>query len=207
MRRAGWRRGRAGPSRGAQACRAETDRSWMRIASTIWAPTVITGFRAVMGSWKMMLIREPRSAPEVARTPPQQFAALEADRTADRHRRRKQAEHRPHGDALARTRFPPRCPEPRAGAPRGRPPRTRLSGPDGVMASTPTSRSSSSGSLMSASSDPGGRAARRRRNCSPGPRSGWRGPARPRSTNSRNRPRPPRSWRPIRDPADGRRGR
>jgi hypothetical protein len=32
------------------------------IASTIWSPTRITGFRLVAGSWKIMPMRPPRTA-------------------------------------------------------------------------------------------------------------------------------------------------
>ena len=32
---------------------------WMRIASRIWLPTVKTGFRLVIGSWKIMAISLP----------------------------------------------------------------------------------------------------------------------------------------------------
>ena len=33
---------------------------WIRRASTIWAPTVYTGVRALSGSWKTMATWEPR---------------------------------------------------------------------------------------------------------------------------------------------------
>ncbi len=33
----------------------------VRIVSTIWKPTVYTGFRAVIGSWKMTAISLPRT--------------------------------------------------------------------------------------------------------------------------------------------------
>jgi hypothetical protein len=35
---------------------------WSRIASTIWSPTVNTGFSAVIGSWKIMAMSRPRIA-------------------------------------------------------------------------------------------------------------------------------------------------
>ena len=35
--------------------------SWMLILSAIWSPTVNTGFRAVMGSWKIMDTSLPRT--------------------------------------------------------------------------------------------------------------------------------------------------
>ena len=34
---------------------------WMRSISSIWSPTVRTGLRAVIGSWKIMAMRVPRS--------------------------------------------------------------------------------------------------------------------------------------------------
>ncbi len=34
---------------------------WASTASAIWSPTRITGLRAVIGSWKIMAMREPRS--------------------------------------------------------------------------------------------------------------------------------------------------
>ena len=35
-------------------------RSWARIASVIWLPTVNTGFSEVIGSWKIIAMRLPR---------------------------------------------------------------------------------------------------------------------------------------------------
>ena len=39
---------------------AEAERSCARIASVIWSPTVNTGFRLVIGSWKIIAMRLPR---------------------------------------------------------------------------------------------------------------------------------------------------
>ena len=39
---------------------AEAVRSCARIASVIWSPTVNTGFRLVIGSWKIIAMRLPR---------------------------------------------------------------------------------------------------------------------------------------------------
>jgi hypothetical protein len=45
----------------AQAALAEV-RSWTRTTSAIWSPTLNTGFSAVIGSWKIMAMRRPRTA-------------------------------------------------------------------------------------------------------------------------------------------------
>ncbi len=59
-------RSRRGMTR-ALACRL-SNLEWARIASSIWKPTRRTGFREVMGSWKIMATSPPRyssSSPEV----------------------------------------------------------------------------------------------------------------------------------------------
>ena len=40
---------------------------WISSTSAIWSPTVITGFRAVIGSWKIMAMRVPRRSRSRAR--------------------------------------------------------------------------------------------------------------------------------------------
>ncbi len=67
------RRDRAGLQRGRELAL----RSCARIASVIWSPTVNTGFRLVIGSWKIMAMRLPRIGAHLGRRQVQQVAAVE----------------------------------------------------------------------------------------------------------------------------------
>mgnify|MGYP003693698733 CR=1 FL=1 len=93
------RRRPAAPARGCRCLREQLDRPRARRAaaagssagsstSPICAPTVCSGFSAVIGSWKIIAISPPRTAAHLALGRPQQVAAGEADRAAASRRRR-----------------------------------------------------------------------------------------------------------------------
>ena len=67
------------PSHSIAFARAAAPRSAVcaSIASTIWAPTRITGFRLVDGSWKIMPMRPPRTRAHARLGQREQVVALE----------------------------------------------------------------------------------------------------------------------------------
>ena len=78
-----------------------------RSASPIWKPTGKVGLSEVIGSWKIIPIRLPRTRAHGALVERQQILAFEQDPAAldPRRRHRQQPHHRPRGDALAAARF------------------------------------------------------------------------------------------------------
>ena len=50
---------------------------WISSTSAIWSPTVMTGFEAVIGSWKIMAMRVPRKLAQARGRGLQHVLALE----------------------------------------------------------------------------------------------------------------------------------
>ena len=80
---------------------------WRTMPSTIWSPIVNAGLSEVIGSWKIIAIRSPRSSRIAAADKLQQVDAVEQDLAAgDAPRRlRHEAHDRQRGHALAAARF------------------------------------------------------------------------------------------------------
>ena len=104
------RRRGSGPRRAARsrarARLAPSARPWTVSASAIWSPTRITGFSAVIGSWKISAMRGAAHRAHLALGQRQQVAALEQDAAAgDAARRLQQPQDRQRGHRLAAARL------------------------------------------------------------------------------------------------------
>ena len=79
---------------------------WMRSTSSIWSPIVSTGFSAVIGSWKTMPMRSPRSARSRCGLAASDVLALQQDLPRDRAQQLRQQPHdREGGDGFAGARL------------------------------------------------------------------------------------------------------
>ncbi len=195
-------------------------RSWMRIISVIWAPTVSTGFRAVIGSWKIIAMRLPRrrrsasgrprySSPSSFTEPvtvtPGPVSPIAASIVTLL----------PEPDSPTTARTSPRSTERSTPLTASRPPagpgkttrRSRTSNNGGRVAAAAAGAAFMSGALTCGSSGRTGRGGRRRRRRSRAPSRGSPCRGRRRSTTNRSGRRPRRSSGPIPGSAAARRGR
>ena len=96
----------AAPARAARAS-ARDIRWWARTLSMIWSATVKTGLRLVIGSWKIIPIRRPRTLRSARSVQREEIGAVEPDDAAggDDARRGHQPEQGERGEALAAARL------------------------------------------------------------------------------------------------------
>ena len=78
------------------------DPAWASTASAIWSPTRITGFSAVIGSWKIMLIPAPRMCRISGFGQRQQLFAAKPDAAMNAGLRRQQAQDGQRADRFSR---------------------------------------------------------------------------------------------------------